>query len=142
MTSWPPILTSPSKGQVPENSNIGACSSGTLPLSVRDDWRVSYNREAVRPLVGTIWAWEPGNPDAAALIEVTRVTWNGEEWWVTAKTLADNDKFGGPKVGAEYPNDLARFWEAAYRVSKNHGPGGYHPDAVRRGAPLADEQAP
>lgn len=98
---------------------------------------MSYDREAVRPLAGTRWAWEPGSPHAAALIEVTGVRWNGEEWWVTARVLAGSDTAG--KAGAEYGNDLSRFWEASHRVSKNAGPAGYHPDAVRRGAPRPDE---
>jgi hypothetical protein len=101
---------------------------------------VSYDREAVRPLVGTLWAWEPRSSHAAALIEVTKVIWNGEEWWVSARVIAACGKYG-QEAGGEYPNDLDRFWEACHRVSVNHGPAGYHPNAVRRGPPLADEQA-
>lgn len=99
-----------------------------------------HNREAVRPLLGTLWAWEPRKAHAACLIEVTRTWWNGEEWWVTARIVAApaGDR---EKIGREYPNELSRFWEACHRVSKNPGPAGYHPDAVRRGAPQADERS-
>ncbi len=100
---------------------------------------MSYNREAVRPLAGTLWAWEPRKPHAAALVEVTEVRWNGEEWWVRARILAGSVAAG--LAGREYLNDLDRFWEACHRVSVNHGPAGYHPAAVRRGPPQADEQA-
>jgi len=98
---------------------------------------VSYNREAVRPLVGTIWAWEPRKPRVAALVEVTRVWWNGEEWWVKARIIAGSEFAGKP--GSEWGNELNRFWEACHRVSVDHGPAGYHPAAFRRGPPQAGE---
>jgi hypothetical protein len=90
------------------------------------------DRNATRPLAGTLWAWEPGEPTAAALIEVTRTWWNGEEWWVSARILA------GPQAGGEYPNELGRFWEACHRVHARPGPGRGR-GATRSGEPQPEE---
>lgn len=55
----------------------------------------SYDREAPTPDVGSRWMWgrEP--------CTVTRVEWNGEEWWV--QTVGPSGRWW---------NDLSRFWEA------------------------------
>lgn len=99
----------------------------------------SYNREATRPLVGTLWVWEPET--APALIKVSAVRWNGEEWWVEAEIVAVAPRPGCGEPGERYPNDLSRFWEAVHRVSRRAGAAGT-PGVTRRGAPQADERAP
>jgi hypothetical protein len=97
--------------------------------------RVS-RRGAVRPVVGTVWAWEPEAAHAAALIRVTGVRWNGEEWYVGTEALGG----GRPAKtsGATLWNDLSRFWEACHAVAAEPGPGGRR-GLVRRGAPRPDE---
>lgn len=93
----------------------------------------SYDRNAVRPLAGTLWAWEPES--APALIRVTSVRWNGEEWYVGTMTLAEYVLPGS--LGREVWNDLSRFWEACHRVLAQPGPQG---GQTRHGAPRADER--
>jgi hypothetical protein len=81
----------------------------------------SYDREATRPLVGTRWVWEPER--APTLIKVTTVRWNGEEWWIGTRTLAEEDLPESMQtIGTEMWNDLSRFWEACHHVSLNAGP--------------------
>ena len=92
----------------------------------------SYDREATRPLAGTLWVWEPEKPHAVALIRVTGVRWNGEEWHVGARAITDGAGSG------EYWNDLSRFWEAAHRVSRRATAAGT-PGVTRKGAPQPDE---
>jgi hypothetical protein len=93
------------------------------------------DRQAVRPLAGTLWAWEPRKPHAASLIEATCAVWNGEQWWVWARVLA-SPKQG--EAGREYPNELSRFWEACHRVYTRPGPGSGR-GVTRRGEPQPDE---
>jgi len=109
----------------------------------REERRVSvnsYRRDAVRPLAGTLWVWEPDSPHAIALIKVTRVRWNGEEWHVGARALLyDPAKPLEPaRWTNESWNDLSRFWEACHRVAPMAGAptvGGQ----FRRGEPQPDE---
>jgi hypothetical protein len=75
----------------------------------------SHNRTAARPVVGSLWAWEPEKPHAAALIKVTSVRWNGEEWWVGTEQLLPGAE------GDEIWNDLSRFWEACHYVAVDPG---------------------
>lgn len=97
----------------------------------------SHDRQAARPVAGTLWAWEPGKPHAAALIKVTEVRWNGEEWWVRARILAGSVTAG--LAGREYLNDLSRFWEACHYVLRAPGPSRMQNGVVRRGEPQAGE---
>jgi hypothetical protein len=99
----------------------------------------SYDREATRPLAGTLWVWEPEKPHAVALIRVTGVRWNGEEWFVQTTTIAAAGAYPGDVVGAVNWNDLGRFWEAAHRVSRRATASGT-PGVTRKGAPQPDEQ--
>lgn len=101
----------------------------------------THSPTAARPEPGTLWVWEPRSLTAVALIEVTRVRWNGEEWWVEAQVLAAKTaEFGGQKVGGKYWNELSRFWEACYRVSRSPGLVG-HSAGIRRGPLQLDERA-
>jgi hypothetical protein len=75
----------------------------------------SSDRDAPLPKVGTRWMWEPDSPSARAFIEVVEVKWNGEEWWVGAKTLLPNPTY--PPTGRDVEwNDVGRFWEACRPV--------------------------
>lgn len=91
--------------------------------------------EAPRPLADTFWAWEPELEHAAALIKVTSVRWNGEEWHVGAQVLAGAE--GTAVSDNTWWNDLSRFWEACHYVAPDAGPNAFAP--VRRGAPQPDE---
>ena len=65
------------------------------------------------PAIGSLWAWEPGKPDAAALIRVTVYRKLGSTWLIGAQVIA-----GGPGAGGStWWNDLSRFREACHRVS-------------------------
>ena len=94
----------------------------------------SYNRTARRPLVGTLWMWEPES--APALIRVTSVVWNGEEWRVGTLPLP-----APPGPERELWNDLSRFWEACHYVRPQAGPPGVR-GATRSGTPEPDELRP
>ena len=95
---------------------------------------MSYDRNSLRPLPGTLWAWEPRAEHAACLIKVTGVRWNGEEWYVGAEVIAGT---AGTEVsGNVWWNDLDRFWEACHYVAAEPGPGS---GLARRGAPQPDE---
>lgn len=67
-------------------------------MSITQRW----DRSTPRPLIGSRWIWEPGNPDAEVAVLVEDVRWNGEEWWVY---LRDPN-------GQVHPNEAARFWQA------------------------------
>lgn len=54
-------------------------------------------------LLGRCFVWEPSSPNALAMVVVTEVKWNGEEWWVTTCELT---------AGYTYWNTLERFNEA------------------------------
>lgn len=56
------------------------------------------------PHNGSRWVWEIDKVHAVALVEVKRVRFNGEEWWVTTRHLLVPDDIGF--------NELDRFWEA------------------------------
>jgi hypothetical protein len=102
----------------------------------------THSPTAARPEPGTLWAWEPHSLTAAALIEVTQLRWNGEEWWVEARVIAGKAaEFAGVKVGSLYWNELSRFWEACYRVSKSPGLLG-HSAGIRRGPLQVGERMP
>ena len=92
---------------------------------------MSYDRNALRPLAGTLWAWEPQAEHAACLIKVTGVRWNGEEWHVGAQVM------GTGVSGGVWWNDLDRFWEACHYVAPEAGAHACAP--LRSGAPVADE---
>jgi len=95
----------------------------------------SYDRNAARPTVGTLWAWEPET--ALALVKVTSVLWNGEEWFVGTRSVLD---IGLPSTlgRGEVWNDLSRFWEACHYVAANPGVPGTR-GATRRGVPEPEE---
>lgn len=97
----------------------------------------SYDRRAPRPLIGTLWVWEP--VAAPALIKVSTVRWNGEEWWIGTRTLVEGSLPPALQTAAkESWNDLSRFWEACHHVALNAGPpraGG----VTRRGEPAPGE---
>jgi hypothetical protein len=76
----------------------------------------SYDPLAKTPKVGSRWVWEIDLPHAVALVEVTEVKWNGEEWWVWSKPLLI---VGGSEAAERLPavpNDLSRFMEAVTPV--------------------------
>ena len=99
---------------------------------------ISYrDRLAVRPLVGTAWAWEPYKPHVAAIIKVTAIHWDGQEWRVSAQIVASVR--GTETVEPEWRVDLSRFWEASYALGAA-GPWGASPSSVRRGEPQPDEE--
>jgi hypothetical protein len=83
----------------------------------------SYNRDAPTPAIGSRWIWEYGKPHAQETITVTKVEWNGEEWWV--ESVCDDRPLRGPISretfgvipGKPYWNDLSRFWEAVSMIS-------------------------
>lgn len=101
-----------------------------------------YVETGARPEPGTLWVWEPRSDHAAALIEVVRCWWNGEEWVVRTKVIASTDsRFTRPPTGTEHVNDLSRFWEACHRVAKKPGLVGT-PEGIRRGPRQLDEGPP
>lgn len=94
-----------------------------------------------RPEPGTLWVWEPRSLTAAALIEVTQLKWDGEQWHVEARVLAAKaSQFAGQVVGETYWNELSRFWQVCYRVSYQPGPVG-PVRGIRRGPLHADEMS-
>ena len=77
----------------------------------------SYDKDARRPNVGTVWVWELDQPHARSLIRVTDVRWNGEEWWVESESLLPtNPPFPPNEAGVKALNDVSRFWEACIPV--------------------------
>jgi len=70
----------------------------------------SYDADAPLPRIGSRWVWEIDSPTARAVVEVSAVKWNGEEWWVETTTLMP-DSF--PSTRNKHLNDVGRFWEAA-----------------------------
>src|SRR5690349_17720254 len=77
----------------------------------------SYEPNARVPKIGSRWVWEIDKPHARELIEVTKVIWDGEEWWVQTKSLLGHGRCGLPSLDPADPlNDLSRFWEAAEPV--------------------------
>lgn len=96
----------------------------------------SYDRNAVRPLAGTLWVWEP--EAAPELIKVTTVRWNGEEWWVGTRTLQEH-ALPSSLQRSETWNDLSRFWEACHHVAVRPGPPRGR-EVTRRGSPQPDEE--
>jgi len=72
------------------------------------------------PKPGSYWVWEIDAGHARALIEVRKVFWNGEEWWVRTRSLlpALREKAFTPLSDPD-PTDLnclSRFWEAVTPV--------------------------
>ena len=96
----------------------------------------SYSRTARRPLVGTLWVWEPDLPYAVELVRVADVRWNGEEWWVGTDHPRSVTAPG--ELRRLMWNDLSRFWEACHHVRQQAGPPGVR-GATRAGAPEPDE---
>lgn len=78
----------------------------------------SCDPDAPTPKVGSRWVWEIDLPHARALLEVTDVFWNGEEWWIETKSLLSSDVF--PTKEFVY-NELGRFWEAVTPVGGTVG---------------------
>jgi len=75
----------------------------------------SYDLQAHTPALGSRWVWEIDTLVARAVIEVTGVMWNGEEWWIRTRTLLPNWSY--PLTGPEETdNDLSRFAEAVTPV--------------------------
>lgn len=70
------------------------------------------------PNPNTRWVWEIDQPLARALIEVVKVQFNGEEWWVTTVTLpeAPTPMFGHVEPARMHENEVDRFWEAVTPV--------------------------
>ena len=94
----------------------------------------SYTRNAPRPVVGSYWAWMGEIPPV--LTRVTKVRWNGEEWWVATRALA-GEVLPGSFLPRVYWNDLNVFWEQCHAVAAEPGPP--RTAGVRRGPPLPDE---
>lgn len=78
----------------------------------------SYEPNAPLPKIGSRWVWEIDQPGARALIEVTDVFWNGEEWWVRTRNLFDSLP---DSLREDALNDLSRFWEACVPVGNSKG---------------------
>lgn len=94
---------------------------------------------AARPEPGTLWVWEPHSLTAVALIEVTRLKWDGLDWWVEARVVAAKSaQFAGQVVGGAYWNKLSLFWAVCHRVAQQPGLVG-DPKGIRRGPLHADE---
>lgn len=74
------------------------------------------------PKLGTHWVWELGSPYGRALVQIDKVFWNGEEWWVHLRKLPVEVPIAeraAAIIEAEapvYPNELDRFWESATPV--------------------------
>lgn len=62
----------------------------------------SHDRFAPRPRAGTEWVWAPGSLWAEERVRVTRVSWNGEEWWVQTYCYSTRSLAW---------NDLEHFWD-------------------------------
>jgi hypothetical protein len=93
----------------------------------------SYDPTARTPAVGSRWVWEIDSFAARALIEVTEVIWNGEEWWVRTRSLLAHGlpfTHGACRGGTDL-NDLSRFCEAATPV------GAALPGTWRESTPVA-----
>lgn len=98
-----------------------------------------YDPEAVRPVVGSLWAWEPDKPHAAALVQVTDVWWNGEEWWVgTLSPAVAAASIGRLRLRPDI-NELDRFWEAVHGIMVRPGPVQSRRGLTRSGRPLPEE---
>ena len=98
----------------------------------------SYDRDAPRPVPGTIWAWEPEKPHAAELVRVTDCRWIGEEWFVATVRVRERAFPPWPLDDLRVWNDLSRFWEACHYVQRFPGVPG-RKGVTRRGEPRADE---
>lgn len=101
---------------------------------------MSYNKTEIRPIVGSIWVWEPHS--APDLIWVTEVRWNGEEWFIRCAVSGERtipEILIGHRPGVW--NDLDRFWKACHFVRTKPGPPSKS-DQVRRGEPYSDEMPP
>ena len=93
----------------------------------------SYDPDAVRPVVGSRWAW------GTDLLTVTGVLWNGEEWWIETQHAALVDLPVSLCPVKRQWNDVSLFWENAHRVALGHGPGPNPKGATRRGPARPDE---
>lgn len=76
------------------------------------------NVKARIPEIGSKWVWELDKPHATELIEVVKVYWNGEEWWVRTRRYPD---VVPPELAKTYPNTLSRFSEAVTAVGSARG---------------------
>jgi hypothetical protein len=97
----------------------------------------SYDENARRPTVRSIWVWRPRT--CPQLIEVTEVIWNGEEWFVRTDRpsgLALDSRMRGPGL----MNDLDVFWEACHAVAPKPG-APMHGSAIASGPPTEAERA-
>lgn len=77
---------------------------------------MSHMLHALTPALGSRWVWEVDEPAARCIIEVTGVKWNGEEWFVKARSLLPNPAFTTPATPDEVWNSLDRFREACQQV--------------------------
>ena len=62
------------------------------------------------PAVGSVWCWEPLKPWAVEVVQVMDVRWNGDEWWITSRSVTS---------GEEYPNSLSRWVEATVLLGED-----------------------
>ncbi len=76
----------------------------------------SYDPNAPLPGLDSIWVWELDSPHARALIQVTEVFWNGEEWWTRMRTLLPRVERMPGEPEETNLNELDRFWEACTPV--------------------------
>ena len=95
---------------------------------------IDYDREAVRPTIGSLWVWEPQR--APELVMVHEVFWNGEQWWVATISPRLSLLPSALLHTQRGLNELSRFWEACHAVVDLPGPRGAH---TRRGAPRPEE---
>jgi len=83
----------------------------------------SSDFNAPLPGIGGVYVWRLDTPYACELLQVVKVEWNGEEWWVTTKRLHDSLRNTSyPNVDqASQLNELGRFWEAVTPVRETRG---------------------
>jgi hypothetical protein len=74
------------------------------------------------------------------LTQVTKVRWNGEEWWVATIALTEYPRRISASILPERPiwNDLTVFWENCHYVASAPGVPPAR-SAGRRGPPQPDE---
>ena len=92
----------------------------------------SYDPDRIRPIVGSRWVW------GTDVIVVSKVIWNGEEWWIETR-FAKHADWPDSLVPARHLNDVDHFWDNVYRVASKAGPGTNPKGATRRGQPEPDE---
>lgn len=90
----------------------------------------------------TRWVWEIDSEYARVMVEVIKVEFNGEEWWVTTRSLPDSGPLyfnSQPLSPKEFQNDLDRFWEAVTPIGGRLEDLSHEisPEQYKRSKPLA-----